>query len=166
MCSWCGDMSEIAKLWLATTTILVLFGMGLEGLRVVQWTHPLNWFLLVVLASSMLAFVMYQWWRRTAAGPARRSETDVNLPAKAEEIIEVPPGESSNGARYPAIRHELALAADHVHSIRVLLEVSRSHDQPIPLSVLRNLDLVGKHLRELERRSPDAATESTCELLS
>jgi len=157
-------MSEIAKLWLATTTILVLFGMGLEGLRVVQWTHPLNWLLLMVLASSMLAFVMYQWWRRTAA--ARRSETDVDLPAKAEEIIEVPPGESSNGARYSAIRHELALAADHVHSIRVLLEVSRSHDQPIPLSVLRNLDLVGKHLRELERRSPDAAKESTCGLLS
>lgn len=159
------DMSEIAKLWLATTTILVLFGMGLEGLRVVRWTHPLNWVLLMVLASAMLALVMYQWWRRTAAYPARRSDPDVDLPGNAEEIVEVPPGESSNGTGYPAIRHELALAADHVHSIRVLLEVSRSHDQPIPLSVLRNLDLVGKHLRELERRSSDAAAESACGLL-
>lgn len=162
MCSLRGDMSEIAKLWLATTAVLALFGAGLEGLRVVRWTHPLNWVLLMVLASAILALLMYRWWHRTAY--AAQPEPDADLPGK-EEIAEVPPGESSNGAGYPAIRHELALAADHVHSIRILLEVSRSHDQPIPLSVLRNLELVGKHLRELESRSPEAAAESACGIL-
>ena len=47
---------------------------------------------------------------------------------------------------------DLSLAAEHVHSIRWLLEIARQHQQPIPTSALTNLELVSKHLGEMQRR--------------
>lgn len=47
---------------------------------------------------------------------------------------------------------ELSLASEHLHSIRLLLEISQSHQQPIPTAALRNLELVSKHLLEIRRR--------------
>ncbi len=43
----------------------------------------------------------------------------------------------------------LRLAADHVESIKVLLEVSQAHQQPIPKAAFQNLELVSKHLRQI-----------------
>jgi hypothetical protein len=47
---------------------------------------------------------------------------------------------------------DLALAAEHVHSIRCLLEIARQHQQPIPTAALKNLELVSKQLWEMRRR--------------
>jgi len=52
------------------------------------------------------------------------------------------------------------LAADHVESIRALLEISQTHQQPIPRAAFQNLELVSKHLREIERQL-DAGPETT-----
>jgi len=46
----------------------------------------------------------------------------------------------------------LRLAADHVESIRALLEVSQTHRQPIPRAAFQNLELVSKNLREIQRQ--------------
>ncbi len=46
----------------------------------------------------------------------------------------------------------LRLAADHVESIRVVLEVSQTHQQPIPRAAFQNLELVSKNLREIQRQ--------------
>ena len=50
------------------------------------------------------------------------------------------------------LSRNLGLAADHVESIRALLEVSQTHQQRIPGAALRNLELVSKHLRTIERQ--------------
>jgi len=50
------------------------------------------------------------------------------------------------------LRRELSLATEHLHSIRWLLEIARQHDRPIPPAALTNLDLVSKHLGEMQRR--------------
>lgn len=47
---------------------------------------------------------------------------------------------------------DVLLAAEHVHSIRGLLEIARQHQQPIPTSALTNLELLSKHLGEMQRR--------------
>jgi len=47
---------------------------------------------------------------------------------------------------------DLGLAADHVESIRALLEVSEAHRYPIPRDAFQNLELVSKHLRGVQRR--------------
>ncbi len=65
---------------------------------------------------------------------------------------------------------DLALAAEHVHSILCLLEIARQHQQPIPTGALTNLDLVSKHLGEMQRRlelpGSEAAAESAVSALS
>ena len=47
---------------------------------------------------------------------------------------------------------DLSLAAGHVHSIRELLEIARQYQQPIPTSALKSLELLSKHLGEMQRR--------------
>jgi hypothetical protein len=58
------------------------------------------------------------------------------------------------------LKGDLQLAADHVESIRALLEISQIHQQPIPRAVFQNLELVSKHLRETQQQldaGPEAA---------
>jgi hypothetical protein len=59
----------------------------------------------------------------------------------------------------------LRLAAEHLESIKTLLEVSQSHQQPIPRAALQNLELVAKSLRDIERKfgvsSQDARLDGT-----
>jgi hypothetical protein len=43
------------------------------------------------------------------------------------------------------------LAAERAHSIRWLLESAMQHKQPIPISALTNLNLVSKHLAEMQK---------------
>lgn len=77
----------------------------------------------------------------------------VNLRPARQPAASAPPpampalqGESSRPALPPS---ELYLAIEHIQSIRVLLQVSASYNQPIPTAVPVNLDLVLKHLRKL-----------------
>jgi hypothetical protein len=60
------------------------------------------------------------------------------------------------------LRRDLALAAEHVHSILWLLEIARQHQQPIPSAALTNLNLVSKHLAEIERRIEAASGAFDC----
>lgn len=61
------------------------------------------------------------------------------------------------------MRRELSLASEHVHSIRWLLEIARQHQQPIPSAALTNLELVSKHLGEMQRRLDLASVEPISE---
>ena len=58
------------------------------------------------------------------------------------------------------LRRDLGLAAEHVHSIRCLLEIAGHHQQPIPPAALTNLEMVLKHLVEMQRRIDAAAQET------
>ncbi len=64
------------------------------------------------------------------------------------------------------LNRDLALAAEHVHSIRWLLEIARQHQQPIPAAALTNLNLVSKHLGEMQRRIEGAGGEAAALSLS
>jgi hypothetical protein len=55
---------------------------------------------------------------------------------------------------------ELGLAIEHIQSIRVLLDVSSSHKQPVPRAVFVNLELVLKHLGKLNGASSSPHVES------
>lgn len=57
----------------------------------------------------------------------------------------------------------LGLAADHVESIKALLEVSQTHHQPLPHAAFQNLEMVSKHLRETQRQLEDASTSGHLE---
>ena len=63
--------------------------------------------------------------------------------------------DSAADAAVEALRGRLSadvgLAADHVDSIRALLEVSQAHQQAIPRAAFQNLELVSKHLRSVQR---------------
>jgi len=125
-----------------------------------------NEFVLVfsVLAAIALAaaFAGIHRWRRITgvhrdlirklddAGPAEES-----APAAVPDVSEL--------LRH-TLRRDLSLAAEHVHSIRWLLEIARQHQQPIPTSALTNLELVSKHLGEMQRRLEVAGEETAAEL--
>lgn len=85
--------------------------------------------------SSLAAHVLTLWRRRAAAR------------GKAVE-----PPHAMGTLINDTLRRDLALAAEHVQSIRWLLEIAREHEQPIPGAALRNLELVSKHLCEMQQR--------------
>src|SRR4051812_6052918 len=99
----------------------------------------------------------------TAAG-YRRSRR-FSEPTGAEPEHDKPDRVEGSGSAPPdvnellrrTLRRDLSLAAEHVHSILWLLEIARQHQQPIPSAALTNLDLVSKHLAEIERRIEDAS---------
>ena len=83
-------------------------------------------------------------------------------------------GRQTNSEAYPDSGPELAttalcgelsgnlrLAADHLDSIKTLLEVSQSHQQPIPRAAFQNLELVSKNLRAIERQFGSAPEQDT-----
>lgn len=50
------------------------------------------------------------------------------------------------------LQRDLSLAAEHVNSIRLLLEIARQHQQPVPKAAITNLEMVGRQLNEMLRR--------------
>jgi hypothetical protein len=59
-----------------------------------------------------------------------------------------------------SVLREVSLAVEHIQSIRVLLDISRAHRQPIPSAVFGNLDLVCKRLSQVQNRlSPDSVAK-------
>jgi hypothetical protein len=90
---------------------------------------------------------------------ARRSRPEPPVAATPHPSISV---ESRNSIPdLPAA--ELGLAIEHIQSIRVLLQVSASYNQPVPRAILVNLDLVHKNLRKLSEASLSTADESATE---
>jgi hypothetical protein len=87
--------------------------------------------------------------RVTSARPVMQPEQN-----GAERINGAEPGAVPNCGELlrSTLRRDLSLAAEHVHSIRWLLEIARQHNQPVPAAALTNLDLVLKHLSEMQHR--------------
>jgi hypothetical protein len=95
--------------------------------------------------------------------------------SKLESLVHrMSSGRQANSEAYPDSGPELAaaslrgelggnlrLAADHLESIKTLLEVSQSHQQPIPRAAFQNLELVSKNLRAIERQFGSASEQDT-----
>jgi hypothetical protein len=110
--------------------------------------------ILAVIALAA-AFTYLRRGRRTNAAHPERNDAG---PAEESAPPAVP--DFSELLRH-TLRRDLELAAEHVHSIRWLFEIARQHKQPIPASALTNLDLVSKHLGEMQRRIEVAGRETT-----
>ncbi|MCL5743837.1 MAG: hypothetical protein M1541_07895, partial [Acidobacteria bacterium] len=114
----------------------------------------------IVAATALAAtFACIRRWRRMKAAPRNLTRkpdgagpAEENAPPAFPDLTEL--------LRH-TLRRDLELAAQHVHSLRWLLEIARQHQQPIPTSALTNLDLVSKHLGEMQRRIAIAGEETT-----
>jgi hypothetical protein len=117
---------------------------------------------------------------RTLSAGAPSNNNDVGTTIRGNEISRleslvhrVCSGRAQNREAGPDLRPELAagsfcpelsgnlrLAADHLESIKTLLEVSQSHQQPIPRAAFQNLELVSKNLRDHERQTGAGAHDT------
>jgi hypothetical protein len=78
----------------------------------------------------------------------------VNLSRHADLLTQV------DGAEVPPavppaseqLLRDVSLAVEHIESIRILLEISNTHNQPIPRAVPANLNLVLKNLENARTR--------------
>jgi hypothetical protein len=145
---------------------------GAIGSRIAQYPgvlkFPTAWLLTAIGLAAALA--IDDWLSHTPysrlvliAGAALMISALINRSNQRRQQPDSPPlptpalpTESSHLEVPPS---ELALAIEHIQSIRVLLDVSASHNQPIPRAVLVNLDLVLKHLRKMNGASPSAWDE-------
>lgn len=125
-------MTSFMRPWLLVAVGLASF------LVVVDWLASFPYSRLVVCAAAgAVAAGALTRRGRLAGGPP--SPATANLPRPPA----VPPA-------------DLALALEHLQSIRVLLQVSAAHRQPVPPAVLINLDLVLKNLRKAASSHPAA----------
>lgn len=115
----------------------------------------------VVLALGIVAAIAISTMLAAFRRRGRFHSTPDNRPVKDCE----PVASSDVGDLLRQTLHrDLTLAAEHVHSIRWLLEIARQHQQPIPSAVLTNLDLVSKHLAVLQRRIEAAGDGAASDL--
>lgn len=136
---------------------------------------------LAATASACLLLVVRRWWREVVVArlkPLVRilsahaiGNTAVEAAAPGNDEISrleflvhrVCPGQEANSEEEAAICRGLSgnlrLAADHLESIKTLLEVSQSHQQPIPRAAFQNLELVSKNLREIELQFPTVSQD-------
>ena len=111
-----------------------------------------------------------RWWNKTAVARLRQSSRIVSMieagfhPGESPEAGLGPGRRVAEASPCRRLSTDVGLAADHVESIRALLEISQAHQQPIPRAVFQNLDLVSKHLRAIQRRleagRPDGSWDS------
>jgi hypothetical protein len=107
---------------------------------------------IVLLATSAAVLL----WRRLKPGPQLHAVPVPPLPQQEPPVY---------SPLLPAEQRELALAIEHIQSIRVLLEISRFHRQQVPTAVLRNLELVVKSLSKLQvEAASNPALEARAEL--
>ena len=131
---------------------------------------------LAATASACLLLVVRRWWREAVVAGLKplvrilsahaigNSGVEAATPgndeiSRLEYLVQrVCPGQEANSEAaasiYRGLSGNLRLAADHLESIKTLLEVSQSHQQPIPRAAFQNLELVSKNLREIERQFP------------
>src|SRR5574340_227192 len=123
-------------------------------------TREIMLFLGAIAAITVAVAASFRRWRRIPRVSGAEPERDD--PGRVEESGSAVPDLSELLRR--TLQRDLSLAAEHVHSIRWLLEIARQHQQPIPPAALTNLDLVSKHLAEIQRRieavGDDTASES------
>jgi hypothetical protein len=98
----------------------------------------------VLAVAAVAAFAVIRCWRRIFAASGERGESVEN-----GVMVAVP--DVGELLRH-ALQRDLGLAAEHVYSIRCLLEIANQHQQPIPSVALTNLDLVSKHLGAMQRQ--------------
>ncbi len=112
-------------------------------------------------AKEMVVRIGFIGANRVIAAFARIRKGHRNQPGPSEAIerLEEGPAKNSGAALDPnmLLHLDLSLAAEHLQSIRWLLEIARQHQQPIPTAALTNLELVSKHLGAIQRRIQDAA---------
>jgi hypothetical protein len=142
-------MSPIVRLWLATALLLGSMMLVCEWLVRIG-ASAASRFALALAVIGVLLPAMRRWWQRTVHA---RAETSARtLPAKETSEVGCGCGHADRSA--PGgweMSADLGLAADHVESIRTLLEVSEAHRHPIPRAAFQNLELVSKHLRGVQR---------------
>lgn len=175
------EMHPIIRLWLLTVLVVSLFFAASEWLAGSTASRlPLRLLLVLAVFASLL-LLMRNWWRSAvserlhplALGLASlgNGAPDALSSMKHDEISELaalvhrtcssaaPSIPAADGIRQhdpevfssSRVASHLELAADHVESIRVLLEVCQTHQQPIPRAAFHNLHLVSKQLREVLR---------------
>jgi hypothetical protein len=132
-------MLKFPKAWLLTA-------IGLAAvLAIDDWlSHTLSSRLVLIAAAALVSGALINWSNQR---PQQPDSQPLQTPAFPRESLHLV---------FPS---ELALAIEHLQSIRVLLDVSESYNQAIPRAVLVNLDLVLKHLRKLNGASPSAWDE-------
>jgi hypothetical protein len=112
----------------------------------------------VIAAVGIATAATFRRWRRIQAlsGEPMRFDAVVCVEDAAAAVPDL------NVLLRRALTRDLSLAAEHVHSIRTLLEIARQHQQPIPSLVLTNLELVSKDLAEIQRQfeGDETASES------
>jgi hypothetical protein len=116
----------------------------------------------ILAAIALAAAFTYIRRRRRMNAASRNLIRKPDDDGPAEESVPPAVPDFSELLRH-ALRRDLELAAEHVHSIRWLLEIARQHQQPIPTSALTNLYLVSKHLDEMQRRIEVAGKEMAAE---
>jgi hypothetical protein len=131
-------MRPIVKSWLMTAAVICTTLIVNESLAS---SRPLALYSRVALVIG-LATALTWYWRSLSS--ARMDPEPSAIPRAPHENI--PPTMDENLVR------EVALAIEHIRSIRVLLEISRAHRQPIPPAVPHNLALVAKHLENAQQQ--------------
>jgi hypothetical protein len=125
-------MQQALKSWLILAAVLCTALLVDEWLALSQSPAAFGRAALVI----GLATALNWYWPR--ASSARTDPEPSAMPGVTDGII--PPVGDEN------LLKEVALAIEHIRSIRALLEISQTHRQPIPLAVPHNLALVAKHL--------------------
>ena len=183
-------MPPIIRLWLTTTVLLGSLMIVSGGVTVSGISAVLGRAILTVCAFGFLLLIMRRWWHTTVgervapllqtlstietAPPDEPPATGSDEISKLADLVHrlcsevntsFDAGRGSDqkaaaNSHFGRLRGDLELAADHVESIRALLEISQTHQQPIPRAVFQNLELVSKHLREIQQQlgaDPEAA---------
>jgi hypothetical protein len=141
----------------------VLNSLRIAGASVVlerAMAKPVRIWLLIVVGTAA-AITIDDWWGSAmsdrlaiigviATITAAVITRFINFQRPEVRPADIFPAQPSHLSGPPLAAAELALAIEHIQSIRVLLGISSSYRQPVPHGVLVNLDLVLKHLRKLD----------------
>lgn len=103
-----------------------------------------------IVAASLQFLLIRRWWKSDVAGDGVLCEEP--LPQRIGNRRGIEESRPAAAVQTSELLSDVALAADHVESIRALLEVSTTHQQPIPRAALQNLEMVSKQLRRIERK--------------
>jgi hypothetical protein len=164
-------MSPILQLWSTATLILAMMMFASAWMSGGGIPIAFGRFALAITGSACLLLVIRRWWHKGVIArlkplvralsadeaPVRGNDEIARLEALVYQVCSGrktdPEADRDLGLELAAgLSGNLRLAADHLESIKTLLEVSQSHQQPIPRAAFQNLELVSKNLRDIERQ--------------
>jgi hypothetical protein len=137
--------------------LMIWFVVAYVLISVIVWA-TLNW-PAAALISLVAAIAGVRLWRGQVAMRAGEMPADEKGGAATTQDVTDTAAPDMGALINETLRRDLSLAAEHVHSIRWLLEIARDHQQPIPTAALKNLEMVSKHLSEMRRRVEIAGEE-------